>query len=183
MFLSFFTNYLDTGPGILEIILRMVLTAVFVGIIGLERQMRHKIAGITTHLMVAFGAAGIAILQDALYYDAIATAQALYTDLGYVIDVQIQRQRVIAQVVTGVGFLGAGTILKTRNGIYGLTTAATLWLAAMIGLTFGMGAYIIGIVISVFSFLFLTLFRKILGKTSLRHQESPEIIGSQPVDE
>ena len=180
---SFFFNFLENGPGILEIMLRMVLTAIFVGIIGLERQMRHKIAGITTHLMVAFGAAGIAILQDALYFDALATTQALYNDLGYVIEVQIQRQRVIAQVVTGVGFLGAGTILKTRNGIYGLTTAATLWLAAMIGLAFGMGAYIIGIVLSVFSFLFLTLFRKILGKTSLKHRESPDIIGSQPVDE
>lgn len=183
MFLSFITNYLENGPSILEIILRMVLTAVFVGIIGLERQMRHKIAGVTTHLMVAFGAAGIAILQDALYYDAIATTRAFYEEFGYLIEIQIQRQRVIAQVVTGVGFLGAGTILKTRNGIYGLTTAATLWLAAMIGLAFGMGAYIIGAVISVFSFIFLTLFRKILGKTSLKHMESPEIIGSQPVDE
>jgi putative Mg2+ transporter-C (MgtC) family protein len=160
----------------------MLLTAVFVGIIGLERQMRHKIAGITTHLMVAFGAAGIAILQDALYYDAIAKAID-FQDLGYMLDVQIQRQRVIAQVVTGVGFLGAGTILKTRNGIYGLTTAATLWLAAMIGLAFGMGAYIIGAVISIFSFVFLTLFRRILQKTSLRHIESPNIIGSQEVDE
>jgi uncharacterized membrane protein YhiD involved in acid resistance len=53
----------------------------------------------------------------------------------------------------------------------------------MIGLTFGMGAYIIGAVISVFSLVFLTLFRKILEKTSLRHTQSPEIIGSQPVDE
>ncbi|MFA6647982.1 MAG: MgtC/SapB family protein, partial [Candidatus Izemoplasmatales bacterium] len=61
MFLSFFENFLSEDLGILEIILRMVLTAIFVGIIGLERQMRHKIAGITTHLMVAFGAAGIAI--------------------------------------------------------------------------------------------------------------------------
>ncbi|PKK94431.1 MAG: hypothetical protein CVV60_06470, partial [Tenericutes bacterium HGW-Tenericutes-5] len=159
MFLSFITNFLDNGPGIVEIMTRMLLTAVFVGIIGLERQMRHKIAGVTTHLMVAFGAAGIAILQDALYYDAIATTQALYENVGYYIEIQIQRQRVIAQVVTGVGFLGAGTILKTSNGIYGLTTAATLWLAAMIGLAFGMGAYIIGAVISVFSLIFLTLFR------------------------
>jgi putative Mg2+ transporter-C (MgtC) family protein len=182
MFLSFLLNFMESGPGILEIVVRMLLTAVFVGIIGLERQMRHKIAGITTHLMVAFGAAGIAILQDALYYDAIAKAID-FQDLGYMLDVQIQRQRVIAQVVTGVGFLGAGTILKTRNGIYGLTTAATLWLAAMIGLAFGMGAYIIGAVISIFSFVFLTLFRRILQKTSLRHIESPNIIGSQEVDE
>jgi len=183
MFLSFFENFLSEDLGILEIILRMVLTAIFVGIIGLERQMRHKIAGITTHLMVAFGAAGIAILQDALYYDALATTQAVYEEVGYMIEIQIQRQRIIAQVVTGVGFLGAGTILKTRNGIYGLTTAATLWLSAMIGLAFGMGAYAIGAIMSIFSFIFLTLFRKILQKTSLKHRESPDIIGAQIVDE
>ncbi len=182
MTLSIFSNYLESGPDIWEIMLRMVLTAVFVGIIGLERQLRQKIAGVTTHLMVAFGACGIAILQDALYWDAIATAKELI-DQGYNIAIQIQRQRVIAQVVTGVGFLGAGTILKTRNGIYGLTTAATLWLASMIGLCFGMGAYTIGIIISLFSVIFLTFFRKLLARTSLKHIESPEIIGSERVDD
>ena len=183
MTLSIFGNYLDTGPDIWEILIRMALTALFVGIIGIERQLRQKIAGITTHLMVAFGACGIAILQDSLYYDAIETAKALI-DQGYVnVAVQIQRQRVIAQVVTGVGFLGAGTILKTRNGIYGLTTAATLWVASMIGLSFGMGAYAIGIVISVFSLVFLTVIRKLLAKTALKHVESPDIIGSERVDD
>ncbi len=182
MTLSFILNYLDTGPDIWEILLRMLLTAIFVGIIGVERQLRQKIAGVTTHLMVAFGACGIAILQDALYYDALNTAIALAED-GLNVAIQVQRQRVIAQVVTGVGFLGAGTILKTRNGIYGLTTAATLWLASMIGLCFGMGAYMIGIVVSVFSFVFLTVFRKALSKTALRHVESPEIIGSERVDD
>lgn len=182
MLLSVFNNYMDSGPGIWEILLRMGLTAVFVGIIGVERQLRQKIAGVTTHLMVAFGAAGIAILQDAMYFDAIETAKAL-ADQGYDIALQVQRQRVIAQVVTGVGFLGAGTILKTRNGIYGLTTAATLWVASMIGLSFGMGAYVIGIVISVFTLVFLTVVRKVLSKTALRHIESPDIIGSERVDD
>jgi len=175
-------NYLETGPGIWEILLRMALTAIFVGIIGVERQLRQKIAGVTTHLMVAFGAAGIAIMQDSLYYDALHTALSL-ADQGIMITVNLERQRVIAQVVTGVGFLGAGTILKTRNGIYGLTTAATLWLSAMIGLCFGMGAYVIGIVISIFSLIFLTVIRKWLSHTALRHVESPDIIGSERVDD
>jgi len=175
-------NYLDTGPGIWEILLRMGLTAIFVGVIGIERQLRQKIAGVTTHLMVAFGAAGIAIMQDSLYFDALNTALSL-ADQGINITVNLERQRVIAQVVTGVGFLGAGTILKTRNGIYGLTTAATLWLSAMIGLCFGMGAYVVGIVISIFSLIFLTVIRKVLAHTSLRHVESPDIIGSERVDD
>ncbi|MFO7969720.1 MAG: MgtC/SapB family protein [Candidatus Izemoplasmatales bacterium] len=185
--MDFFLNFLQEdatqAPNILEIFLRMGLTALFVGFIGLERQMRHKIAGITTHLMVAFASAAIAILQDALYFDAIAAAVELRESTGYIIEVQIQRQRVIAQILTGVGFLGAGTILKTRNGIYGLTTASTLFLAAMIGLIFGMGFYILGIILSFFAFTFLTVFRKILGKTSLKHTESPDIIGSEKVDE
>lgn len=186
MILSIFSKYIDTGgPGIWEILLRMTLTLVFVGIIGLERQMRQKIAGITTHLMVAFGACGIAILQDDLYYNALYVAKEYIqtTNVLVTLNIQIQRQRVIAQVVTGVGFLGAGTILKTKNGIYGLTTAATLWLASMIGLCFGMGDYVVGIVLSLFSFAFLTVFRRIIGMTSLKHAESPDIIGSEKVDD
>jgi len=182
MTLSIFSNFMGDNLDIWEILLRMALTAVFVGIIGIERQLKQKIAGVTTHLMVAFGACGIAILQDALYFDALQTAQAL-AEQGINIAIQVQRQRVIAQVVTGVGFLGAGTILKTRSGIYGLTTAATLWLASMIGLCFGMGAYSIGIVLSLFSFLFLTLFRKVLAKTSLGHVDNQDVLGAERVDD
>jgi putative Mg2+ transporter-C (MgtC) family protein len=183
--MDFLQNYLAEGPSILEILLRMGLTALFVGVIGLERQMRHKIAGITTHLMVAFAAASIAILQDAIYLDALAVAKELSQDPAYLntVNIQVQRQRVIAQVITGVGFLGAGTILKTRNGIYGLTTASTLFLAAMMGLIFGLGHYVLGIILSLFAFVFLTLFRKILEFTSLKHRESPDIIGSEKVDD
>jgi len=179
MLLSIINHYLDTGPSIWEILLRMGLTAFFVGLIGIERQMRHKIAGVTTHLMVAFGACGIAILQDSLYFEALRLA----TDLaGQGITVNLERQRVIAQVVTGVGFLGAGTILKTSNGISGLTTAATIWLASMIGICFGMGGYVIGIVLSVFSLVFLTGFRKLLELTTLNHVKSPETLGAEIVE-
>ncbi|MBU1144688.1 MAG: MgtC/SapB family protein [Firmicutes bacterium] len=180
MFLTIFDNFLDTGPGVLEILLRMGLTALFVGIIGIERQMRHKTAGVTTHLMVAFGACGIAILQDSLYQEALGMAVDL---AAQGVAVNLERQRIIAQVVTGVGFLGAGTILKTGNGIYGLTTAATLWLASMIGLCFGMGGYTIGIILSLFSLVFLTGFRKLLGLTALKHVKSPDILGSEIVEQ
>jgi len=179
MALGVFDTYLKDGPGILEMILRMGLTAFFVGLIGIERQMRHKIAGVTTHLMVAFGACGIAILQDALFKEALGMAVEM-ANQG--VTVNLERQRVIAQVVTGVGFLGAGTILKTSNGIYGLTTAATLFLAAMIGVCFGMGGYWIGIILSLISFLFLTGFRRLLEATSIKHTKSPEILGSEVIE-
>lgn len=172
------TSFLDTDPSIWEMLLRIFLTALFVGIIGAERQMRHKIAGVTTHLMVAFGACGIAILQEVLYHEAL---QLAIDNVG-MIAVNLERQRVIAQVVVGVGFLGAGTILKTSSGIYGLTTAATLWLGAMIGLVFGMGAYALGIVLSIVSFFFLTFVRKLLEATSMKHVKSPEILGAEIVE-
>jgi putative Mg2+ transporter-C (MgtC) family protein len=174
-FLAF--EWLQTDPTLLEMLLRLGLTAFFVGLIGIERQMRHKIAGVTTHLMVAFGACGIAILQEYLYHEAIAAAQEIGATLA-----DVEQQRVIAQVIVGVGFLGAGTILKTSNGIYGLTTAATLWLGAMIGLCFGMGAYALGIVLSIFSFIFLTLIRKLLELTSIKHVKSPEILGNEIIE-
>jgi|GEM_PF-976558 len=181
MTLTVFTNFLDTGPSFGEIILRMGLTAFFVGLIGIERQIRHKIAGVTTHLMVAFGACGIAILQDSLYYEALALAQT-FAEQQVAITVNLERQRVIAQVVTGVGFLGAGTILKTSSGISGLTTAATIWLASMIGLSFGMGGYVIGITISIFSLVFLTFIRKLLELTTLKHVKSPDVLGAEVME-
>ncbi|NLZ61523.1 MAG: hypothetical protein GX904_01860, partial [Acholeplasmataceae bacterium] len=119
------------------------------------------------------------ILQDALYLQALSLGPQL---AAQGIAVNLERQRIIAQVVTGVGFLGAGTILKTSSGIYGLTTAATLFLAAMIGICFGIGFYVLGIVLSLFSLIFLTGFRKLLDLTTIRHTKSPEIIGSEIVE-
>jgi len=179
MFSTLAIDFSALNPSIGEIFLRLGLTAIFVGIIGFERQMRHKIAGVTTHLMVAFGACGIALLQEYLYYDAVALATELASQ-G--ITVNLERQRVIAQVVVGVGFLGSGTILKSSNGIYGLTTAATLWLGAMIGLAFGMGAYAIGVILSVISFLFLTVIRRLLEMTNAKHVKSPEMLGSEVIE-
>jgi len=179
MLRTLFFDLVNSDPSIWAIMLRMGLTTLFVGLIGLERQMKHKIAGITTHLMVAFGACGIAILQEYLYNDAVKLALDL-ANQGIVVN--LERQRVIAQVVVGVGFLGAGTILKTSNGIYGLTTAATLWLGAMIGLAFGMGAYTIGVVMSVFSFVFLTIIRKLLELTMVKHVKSPDFLGAEPIE-
>ena len=129
--------------------------------------------------MVAFGACGIAIVQEYLYNDAVKLALEL-AEQG--ITVNLERQRVIAQVIVGVGFLGAGTILKTSNGIYGLTTAATLWLGAMIGLAFGMGAYTIGVIMSLFSFFFLTIIRRLLELTTVKHVKSPDFLGAEPIE-
>ncbi len=139
------------------------LTILFVGLIGFERQRRNKIAGLTTHLLVAIGAAGITIAQQVMIYDSIAFIEE-YIELGREdvlehADLTIQRQRIVAQIISGIGFLGTGTILKTQGHISGLTTAATLWICAIIGIIFGYGMYTIGIAVSLTTLFVLTIIK------------------------
>lgn len=126
--------------------LRLLLASVLGGVIGLERQMRNKSAGVRTHMMVALGSALFAIVSIELP----ARAGAPNADPA----------RIAAQIVAGVGFLGAGAILHSRGFIVGLTTAASVWLAAAIGLTAGasfatlaVAATVLGVVILVASHL------------------------------
>ena len=109
------------------------LTIVFVGLIGFERQRKNKVAGMTTHLLVAIGAAGLAIVQEIMMQDSIAFVIEHPELAG---NIMVERQRIIAQVVAGVGFLGTGAIIKTKGYISGLTTASTLWISAIIGIIF-----------------------------------------------
>ncbi len=140
------------------------LTIIFVGLIGFERQRKHKIAGLTTHMLVALGAAGVTLVQEYMVQDAINFIRE-NPDLAQ--NIVIERQRIIAQIVTGVGFLGAGAILKTNGYITGLTTASSLWISAIIGIIFAAGYFTLGIVISVAAFLVLTLVKMLVGKMVL----------------
>jgi putative Mg2+ transporter-C (MgtC) family protein len=92
------------------------------GIIGFDREQKLKSAGIKTHILICLGAT--------LY-----TAISLLNDNGSVLD----PNRVSAQVVSGIGFLGAGAIIRDKGGIYGLTTAATIWIVAAVGVAIGVG--------------------------------------------
>ncbi len=107
---------------------RLVLAAVLGGLIGLEREFSGKPAGLRTNILICVGAA---LLMD-LSRSVAATAVVGPADPG----------RIAAQVVTGIGFIGAGTILVERGSIVGLTTAATLWVVAAIGLAVGAHAYV-----------------------------------------
>jgi len=102
----------------------IILAVVLGGIIGLEREIRGKVAGLRTNILICLGAAVFTIIsrQMALKYDASAA-------------------RIAAQIVTGVGFLGAGAIIQDRGGILGLTSAATIWLVASIGMACGARFY------------------------------------------
>jgi putative Mg2+ transporter-C (MgtC) family protein len=122
----------------LEPILRLVTAFVLSGIVGLEREVSLKPAGLRTHLLVGLGSALLTILST----DAFPGADPA---------------RIAAAVIVGVGFLGAGTILKTEHKIIGLTTAATLWVAASVGVAVGAGFYIIAIAATALASLALLL--------------------------
>lgn len=107
-------------------VLRLVISVLLGGIIGVERQHRGKIAGLRTHILVSLGSCLVAILSVNLY----AAVQGL---------TNADPARLAAQVVSGIGFLGAGAIMKEGSTIKGLTTAASLWVVASVGLAIGAG--------------------------------------------
>lgn len=149
---------MDKTIDLIYILQSIGLTVLFVGLIGFERQRKHKIAGLTTHLLVALGACGVTLVQELMVQDSIAFVMA-HPEMAS--NVMIERQRIIAQIVTGVGFLGAGAILKTNGYISGLTTASSLWMSAMIGIIFGAGYYTLGITLSITAVFVLTLVKRI----------------------
>lgn len=146
-------------------LLSLGLTMLFVGFIGFERQRKHKVAGMTTHVLVALGACALAIVQEKLYFESIQFALDNPEFTGNIV---AERQRILAALITGVGFLGTGAIIKTNGNIHGLTTASTLWIVAIIGVLFGLGFYIIGIIISlcaIFTLVFIkNVFREKIGQ-------------------
>lgn len=121
-------------PGTTEMIVRMLLAALLGSVVGLERERLLWVAGLRTHMLVCVGSALFMLVS------AYGFGQALGSE-GRELDVS----RVAAQVVSGIGFLGAGTILLRHDVIRGLTTAASLWAVAAIGLAVGGGMYVLAV--------------------------------------
>lgn len=125
---------------------RLALAAVLGAVVGLERELAAKPAGLRTNILICIGAE---LLTEASLGIAsgFATHELIRADPG----------RIAAQIVSGIGFIGAGTILVARGGVHGLTTAATLWVVAAIGITVGLRAYVeaIGATVLVLAVLFL----------------------------
>jgi putative Mg2+ transporter-C (MgtC) family protein len=119
----------DIGAG--ETILRVLVAVLAGACLGWERESSHKPAGLRTHMLVTLGAAATVLASLKLHHQLVVTANAGGSDL----------MKVIAGIVGGVGFLGAGSIIRDNTGIRGLTTAATIWLAAAIGVACGLGYY------------------------------------------
>ncbi len=112
-----------------EIALRLGLAVIFGGLVGFERETHNRPAGFRTHILVCTGSALIMMVSAYGFLNEFGT--------GY----QLDPGRIAAQVVTGIGFLGAGTILQQRGSVRGLTTAASIWVVSGIGLATGIGFY------------------------------------------
>ncbi len=120
----------DIGLG--EIAIRLLVAAALSGAIGLEREIRERVAGLRTHMLVGVGAALFTLVSAYAWSDFVFDR-----DQGTVYD----PTRIAAQIVTGIGFLGAGAILRQGLSVRGLTTAAGLWVVAAIGIACGAGYY------------------------------------------
>ncbi len=134
-----------------QIILRLVLSVFLSGLIGLERQIHRRTAGLRTHILVCLGSCLI-MLTSLYVFD-------IYKD-----KVPLDPARIAAGVITGIGFLGAGTIIREREGVRGLTTAASLWVVAGIGLAVGTGFYKAGIFTAILALIVLFFLRYVEGK-------------------
>lgn len=124
-----------------EIIFRLILSLLVGGFIGFEREVNNRPAGLRTHILVSIGSTLIMLISIYGFDDG-------------------DPSRLAAQVVSGIGFIGAGTILRTSNHVRGLTTAASLWVCAGIGLAIGAGLYFAAIVTAALALISLTASHK-----------------------
>ncbi len=128
-----------------EMLLKMVLAALLGGIIGLERELAHKEAGLRTMILIAMGSALITVLSIA--FPGVAGGG--------------DPARLAAQIVTGIGFLGAGAIIQARMAVHGLTTAASIWAVSGIGIAVGLGYYLFPLLVTLLVVLVLAVFRQL----------------------
>ncbi|GAK42737.1 MgtC/SapB family protein [Paenibacillus urinalis] len=133
-----------------SILLRLLLAMLMGGLIGLERERSNHAAGFRTHILVCLGSSLIMILSVYGFGDFVNE-----------VNVRMDPARLAAAVITGVGFLGAGTILFTGKSITGLTTAASIWVVAAIGLAVGAGFYFAAVISTLLVLLNLWVFNKV----------------------
>lgn len=145
---------------LVEVLIRIVIAVIFGGIIGYDREVKGQSAGFRTHMLVSVGSVIIALIQIQATNQILSLA-INNPDLMEIFS--INHTRLIAQIVSGIGFLGAGTIIVTKRSVSGLTTAASIWTTAGIGIAVGMGYYGIAIIGTLTIVLVLAVIKKKLG--------------------
>ena len=151
MLFGIFTTFELTTCPLLDCCCRLAVSCILGMLIGIERSKRFKEAGVRTHIVVCCGAALCMIVSK---YG--------FADLGGILDGSRTSDpaRLAAQVVSGIGFLGAGVIFKNGNTVRGLTTAAVLWFSAVVGLAVGAGMYVMGILAALVNLLLLVVLHR-----------------------
>jgi putative Mg2+ transporter-C (MgtC) family protein len=130
-----------------DLLIRVFLAAVFSGLVGWERQKGHKPAGLRTHMLVGLGS-------------------CLFTMISFLANTDFKSglfdpTRIAAGVVTGIGFLGAGAIIQSQKGVIGMTTAASIWIVAAIGMAVGFGFFILAGGTAILSLIILYFLEKV----------------------
>jgi len=146
-------------PDTTATLVRLLFAAVLGAMIGFERDKHGRAAGLRTHLLVSMGSAAFMVIS--VHVSKLSQGPGYFADPG----------RIAAQIVTGIGFLGAGVILKAGHSVRGLTTAACLWTAAGIGMAAGGGYYVLAVTITAVALLALVAlkaFERIYAKDSYR---------------
>lgn len=149
------------------IIARLLLTAFLSGLIGMERESKQQPAGLRTHLLVGTGACLMMILS-------VTGFDAFLAEGGDVI--RFDPSRIPSYVISGIGFLGAGTILVHRGSVRGLTTAASIWVAAGIGLVVGIGMYFVAVLATAIVLITLYILEKIEKKYLSSHNRTGIVV-------
>lgn len=149
----------------IEILIRIGMAIICGSAIGYEREAKGHNAGLRTHMLVAVGSAIIAMVQVEASYDIIRMVIA-NPDLEGVLTTDFIR--LTAQIVSGIGFLGAGTIIVTKRNVSGLTTAASIWAIAGIGIAVGMGYYFLAIVSTLAVLIVLRIIKRLFGAPNVR---------------
>ncbi|MDV4151381.1 MgtC/SapB family protein [Clostridium sp. AL.422] len=136
---------------------RLLIAAFVGGLVGYEREYKNSHAGLRTHILVCLGAAVVTLISEYNLDKYLLLAEnPIYANV-----ITVDSSRLGAQVISGVGFLGAGTILREKGSIKGLTTAASLWIVACLGLAVGQGLYGLAITAAIIVVITLSLLRKL----------------------
>jgi putative Mg2+ transporter-C (MgtC) family protein len=128
---------------------RLLVAALLGGIVGLEREVKHHAAGLRTNILVALGACLFTILSLTAFAGSSRTPDSA---------------RVAAQIVSGIGFLGAGAVFRDKDRVRGLTTAAAVWLVAAVGMAAGAGDYFLAMITTILALVVLVLLRPVADK-------------------
>jgi putative Mg2+ transporter-C (MgtC) family protein len=142
------------GPGLdIALVVRLLLASLLGAVIGLEREIHGRPAGFRTHLLVSLGSC-LFVISSVEFY-------RIFGNFSGGVPVGVDPGRVAAQVVTGIGFLGAGAIIREKASIRGLTTAACLWVAAALGIACGIGLFYLAISVTIIALASLMLLKRV----------------------